>query len=231
MVGMASDNSSSAGPRVLLVTATAGYVHQSIPAARRAMQEIARSAGLEIGTTVDDVAALDRLTTAALAEHHVLCFVHTSGELPVTDDQKRAILDFVGGGKGFVGVHSASATLYEWPGYGELLGARFDRHPPGQPFTAIVADPEHPSTRALPPRFVVTDELYTFRAPLPADARVLLRAEPGALGLADDLPLAWTKPYRSGRVYYNALGHYDAAWDDPAFREQLRAGLRWTMRE
>ena len=85
----------------------------------------------------------------------------------------------------------------------------------------------HPSTRGLPPSFEVTDEFYTFRTNPRDAAHILLRADPASLGTEGDLPLAWTKPYGAGRVYYNALGHFDAGWEQPGFQAQLRGGLRW----
>jgi type 1 glutamine amidotransferase len=217
--------------RILLVTATASYRHQSIPTVWRALPEIARSSGdLSVETILKEVAALPELTAAALAEHEILCLVHTSGELPLSEEQKQAILEFVAAGNGFVGVHGASTICYDWSAYGELLGAHFKSHPKAQPFTVVVEDREHPSTRELPPRFEVTDELYTFRTSPRDVAHVLLSAEPGSLDLEGDLPLAWTKTYGSGRVYFNGLGHFDATWDDPAFQTQIRAGLRWAAR-
>jgi type 1 glutamine amidotransferase len=214
--------------RVLLVTATAGYRHQSIPTARTVLQSVGRSSGdFVVATDLEDVSDLERLTAAVLADHDLLCFVHTSGELPLDDEQKQAILDFVAGGKGFVGVHSASTILYDWSGYREMLGAHFQMHPPGQPFTVVVENREHPSTRHLAPRFEVTDELYTFRTNPRDVAHILLQAEAGSAGLDGDLPLAWARTYGDGRVYYNALGHYDAGWEDPAFQAQILGGLRW----
>jgi type 1 glutamine amidotransferase len=213
--------------RVLLVTATAAYVHASIPTVWRIVPEIAQGGGLAVETILKDVASLERLTADLLAEHDLLCLVHTSGTLPLSDDQKQAILDAVAGGTGFVGVHGASTINYEWTAYGDMLGAHFKMHPPAQPGAVFVEDGTHPSTRHLPPRFEVTDEFYTFRTDPRARAHVLLRADPEPLGHEDDLPLAWTRSYGAGRVYYNALGHFDANWEDPAFQAQIRGGLRW----
>ncbi len=214
--------------RVLLVTATAGYYHQSIPAAQRVLLELGRRSGdLAIETVLEDIQALGRLTAAQLAAHDVLCFVHTGGELALADEQKAAILGFVAGGKGFVGVHSATATLYDWPAYGDMIGAYFREHPWVQPGVVVVEDPGHPSTRDLPPSFGVTDEFYTFRSNPRDVAHILLRADPTSLGTEGDLPLAWTKQYGAGRVYYNALGHFDAIWEEPRLQAQLRGGLRW----
>lgn len=217
--------------RILLVTATAGYRHQSIPTVWRALPEIAQDRGnLSVETILKEVDDLPALTAERLAEHEILCLVHTSGELPLSADQKQAILDLVAGGGAFVGVHGATTICYDWTGYGAMLGAQFKGHPPAASFTVDVEDREHPSTRHLPASFEVTDELYTFRSNPGDDTHVLLRAAPDSLDLEGDLPLAWTKAYGAGRVYYNALGHFDAAWDDPDFRGQLRGGLRWAGR-
>jgi type 1 glutamine amidotransferase len=213
--------------RVLLVTATAGYRHQSIPTVWRTLPQIANTAGLAVGTILEDVPALERLTPELLAAHQILCLVHTSGDLPLADAQKQAILDYVAAGNGFVGVHGATTICYEWSAYREMIGAHFLRHPPAASFTVAVEDGDHPSTCHLPATFEVTDELYTFRSSPRDLARVLLSAAPGSLDLEGDLSLAWTKSYGTGRVYYNALGHFDAIWDDPSFRAQIAGGLRW----
>ncbi|MCC7371274.1 MAG: ThuA domain-containing protein [Chloroflexi bacterium] len=217
--------------RVALVTATAGYYHESIPTAQRILHEIAQRDGhLDIGTVISDSDGLSRLTPALLAEHDLLCFVSTSGELPLTDEQKRAILEFVASGKGFVGVHGATTTLKAWPDYAELLGAVFAMHPKALSFGVIVEDQSHPATHHLPPTFSVMDELYTFTDNPRERVHVLLRAASGSADLIGDLPLAWTKTYGEGRVYYNALGHFDAGWERADFQAQIRGGLRWAAR-
>jgi type 1 glutamine amidotransferase len=217
--------------RILLVTATAGFRHQSIPTVWRALPEIAKGSGdLSVETILKEADDLPVLTAAALAEHEILCLVHTSGDLPLSDEQKQAILEFVSAGNGFVGVHGATTICYDWTAYGEMLGAQFNGHPPAASFTVNVEDQSHPSTRHLPATFEVTDELYTFRTNPRDAAHVMLSAPPGSLDLEGDLPLAWTKTHGSGRVYYNALGHFDAMWDEPSFQQQIRAGLRWAAR-
>jgi type 1 glutamine amidotransferase len=218
---------SSNAPRVLLVTATAGYKHQSIPTVWRTLPQIAYGAGLTVETILADVDSLERLTPELLSAHEILCLVHTSGDLPFSDAQKQTILDYVAGGHGFVGVHGATTVCYEWSAYREMLGAHFLKHPPAADFTVVVEDGDHPSTRHLPESFEVKDELYTFRSNPRDLATVLLSAAPGSLDLEGDLPLAWIKSYGTGRVYYNALGHFDATWDDPRFRAQIAGGLRW----
>ena len=100
--------SGAAPVRVLMLTATAGFRHDSIAAAREAMM----AAGELTVTATEDLAAV---TPPTLAAHDVLMFALTSGDWRSPPNQKAAIVDFVSGGGGFVGVHSASDTLYEWP--------------------------------------------------------------------------------------------------------------------
>jgi uncharacterized protein len=106
--------------RVLMLTATAAFRHDSIPAARQAMAAIAARTGEFTASPTDDVTELN---AARLASVDVLMFALTSGELPFDPAQKSAIIDFVSNGGGFIAIHSAADTLYEWPDYGRLVGA------------------------------------------------------------------------------------------------------------
>src|SRR5206468_1848581 len=99
--------SGTAPVRVLMLTATAGYRHESITTARQVMTSLAGGGGFAV-TTTEDVSAL---TDSNLAAFDVLFFALTSGELPLSEDQKSAMLKFVSGGGGFLGVHSAADTL------------------------------------------------------------------------------------------------------------------------
>jgi type 1 glutamine amidotransferase len=220
--------------RVLVVTATAGFYHDSIPTARRVLEEVAeRSGDLEVVMALGDVRSLNLLNAATLAEVDVVCFANTSGELPLDHEQKSALLDFVAGGRGFVGTHSATDTFYEWPAYGELVGASFRAHPWIEPVTVVVEDAEHPMTRGLGPSFEIAEEIYVFRANPRPSVHTLLRLDreragpPADLPDEGDYPLAWCKAYGAGRVCYNALGHFAATWEDPRFQSQLLGALRW----
>jgi hypothetical protein len=109
--------------RVLMVTATYGFRHDSIATARDVMASLAATTREFTVTATEDLA---QLTTANLQNYDVLFFALTSGELPLSTDQKAATVNFVSGGKGFMGAHSATDTLYEWADYGRLVGAYFN---------------------------------------------------------------------------------------------------------
>src|SRR5579859_5954922 len=90
--------------RILMVTATSGYYHTSIPAAREAVQRLAAQSGAFVVTILPDVASLPRLTARELKDYEVVFFANTSGDLPLDSAQKQALLDYVRAGGGFVGV-------------------------------------------------------------------------------------------------------------------------------
>ena len=223
-----SPNGSGANPvRVLMLTATAGFRHDSISAAREVMAAMALASGEFAVTATDDLSAV---TSGNLANYDVLFFALTSGELPLTSEQKSAILALVQGGKGFMAAHSATDTLYEWSEYETLVGARFKEHPWTQTATVIVEDTSHPTTAALGPSFVLMEEFYTFRDNPRPRVQVLLRLDAASVGATGDYPLAWTHTVGAGRAYYNALGHFSETWRDPRFQRQLSAAVKWTAR-
>lgn len=211
-------------PRLLLHTRTTGYRHDSIPDAVAAVREFT---DFDVDAT-EDPAALEQ----PLDGYAAVVFLSTSGEI-LTPAGRARLAAHVEAGGGFAGVHAAACTEYDWPYYGELLGARFDRHPEYQPGQALVEDHDHPATRQLPAVWDFTDEWYDFRDNPRGRVRVLLRADEssydgGAMG--DDHPLAWCREQGAGRVFYTALGHAREAYRDPAFLAHLHGGLAWAAR-
>jgi uncharacterized protein len=216
----------AAEKRVLLVTETRGFVHESIPAAAAYLVGLGRRSPryevIQLGGTRE-------LTRRRLRHADAVLFANTSGELPLPD--RRALLRFVRRGGAFVGTHSASDTLHSWPGYARMLGGEFARHGSVQPGRLLVAGRPHPITRGTPETFSLTDEFYEFASPPPKGTRVLVRLDPGSVSdeLGQELPLVWTRRYGRGRVFYDGLGHVTETWRDHNFRRVLRRGLAWAL--
>ena len=215
----------ASGPaiRVLMFTATAGFRHDSIATAREVLTSIGPANGFAIVATED----LSAFTTLNLAGFDVVMFALTSGELPFTTEQQNALIAFVNGGKGFIGTHSATDTLYGWPEYGRLVGAYFNDHPWTQPGRVIVEDATHPAAGIRDP-FTLEEEFYTFRENPRPRVQVLMRLDAASVGASGDFPLVWTQSFGSGRSYYNALGHFPATWRDARFQAQIVAAIKWT---
>ncbi len=225
-------------PRVLFLTHSAGFRHEvvtrpeapgALSLAEAQLKEACRGA-FEVEAT-QDCAAISREN---LARFEAVA-LYTTGELPFAGGQKEALLDFVRGGGGFVGIHSAADTFYEWPGYGELVAGRFDGHPWVQKVRVRVEDPWHPSSIHLAPGFEIEDEIYQFKEWDRAKVHVLLSLDPDSVDLGAkgvkrrdrDFPLAWCRGFGEGRVFYTALGHPEEVWKDPRFLTHLVEGIRW----
>jgi type 1 glutamine amidotransferase len=215
---------SPAALRALAVTATAGFRHGSIPTARQVLQTMAAGSRAFTVTFTEDPADL---TAARLAGIDVLMFVLTSGELALDDTQKTAILAFVNGGGGFIGVHSATDTLYDWPEYGRLVGAYFKEHLWTQEATVLVEDRAHQATRNLGASLRLLEEYYTFRDNPRPLVQVLLSLDAASVGAGGDFPLAWSHAVGAGRSFYSALGHFESTWLDPRFQSHLAGAIQW----
>jgi len=213
--------------RLLLVTATAGFRHGTVETARSVVPALGAASGEFVTTIVAEVADLGQLNAETLRQHDVVMFANTSGNLPLDDGQKAALLQFMASGGGFVGTHSATDTLYDWPEYGQLIDAYFKEHPWTREAAVNVEDGSHPATQGLGWSFRITEEFYTFRENPRPNVHVLLTLDAASVGSSGDYPLAWCSTYGSGRVYYNALGHFEGTWQDVGFQQQLLGAIRW----
>ncbi|MCI3271542.1 ThuA domain-containing protein [Streptomyces cylindrosporus] len=210
--------------RLLVYTRTTGYRHDSIPAAVDAV----RTLGDFAVDHSEDPGDLE----GPLDAYAAVVFLSTSGEV-LTPAGRERLAGYMAAGGGFVGVHAAACTEYEWPYYGELLGARFARHPEYQPGKAVIEDHTHPATRHLPAVWEFTDEWYDFRTNSRGSARVLATADETSYeggGMGADHPLVWCREQGEGRVFYTALGHAVEAYEDPDFRGHLLGGINWAAR-
>ena len=198
------------------------------------MKEIADRDGLFEVTATEDLSAI---TTEGLKPYAAIVF-YTTGELPITDEQKAALLDFIRSGKAFIGIHSATDTFYKWPEYGEMIGGYFDQHPWHQDVTVKVEDRRHLATSHLGESFKITDEIYQFKNWDRGKVHVLLSLDANSVDLTKpavhrtdkDFALAWTRDYGRGRVFYTALGHRPEVWKDERFQQLIIGALRWATR-
>jgi uncharacterized protein len=218
--------------RVLYVTHSAGFKHDVLPLSEKILREVGRAHGFDVTTTGD----ASTITAKSLDPYSAIVF-YTTGELPMSDQQKSAFMAWIRSGRGFVGIHSATDTFYKWAEYGEMIGGYFDEHPWNTRVTMKVEDHDHASTKHLGATWSLADEIYQFKNYSRADKRVLLSLDVSSVDLnvkgvkrADrDFANAWYKSWGSGRVFYTALGHRPEVWQDPAYQQHLAGGITWAM--
>ena len=214
--------------RVMVLTATRGFRHDSIGAAREVLSAMSSTTGEFTLTVTEDVSAV---TAAALANYEVLCFVLTTGEAAVRTWTRKSAIGIWSSGQG-VDRHPQRNRHTRMNGRTTAVssaGGLSAEHPWTQSATVLVEDQTHPATAGLGERFSIMEEFYTFREN-PRGVQVLLRLDPASVGSSGDYPLAWAQSYGGGRAYYNALGHFEATWRDPRFQRQVLGALRWAAR-
>lgn len=174
---------------------TGGGIHDSKGCGEVLHETLKLSERLDVEWIHDD---MDVLLAERIAQYDVIVLYYTRGE--ITDAQKNGLLNHIASGKGFVGVHSATASFRECPEFHAMLGGLFTTHPRPRTYQVSVVDSEHPITRGMT-EFMVEDEQYI----IDYDLRVEVLAS--ALYQGEPEPVVWTKTWGKGNVYYLALGH------------------------
>ncbi|MBL0747088.1 ThuA domain-containing protein [Nocardioides baculatus] len=213
----------------LLFNKTAAFPHTNIPVATAAIQQLGADNNFNVTVTADSTA----FTDANLEQYEVVIFLSTTGDV-LNETQQGAFERYIQAGGGYAGIHAASDTEYDWPWYGNLVGAYFNNHPNGTPTATVkVEDPAHPSTAGLPKRWERTDEWYNFRTnPATARNKIHILASldettyaPGTGAMGVEHPIAWCQDYDGGRSWYTGMGHTDASFADANFLKHILGGI------
>jgi type 1 glutamine amidotransferase len=226
----ASPSAPPCGTRLLVFSKTAAFRHASIKDGKLALQELAREHHYAIDFTEDSTF----FTRANLSRYAAVVFLSTTGEV-FNPQQESAFKSYIEAGGGFVGIHSASDTLYGWPWYDGLVGAHnnvLDKHSGVTRATIDVTDRSQPSTSMLPPRWIRTDEWYNFAVNPRGRVHVLMSMDErtyigGTMGA--DHHIAWYHAYDGGRAWYTALGHTSESYYEPLFLAHLWGGITFAV--
>jgi len=227
--------------KLLAIGMSQGFQHDSISHAFATIEKIGQQSGLWDTYIRTDVQLLTKKklgNNAKNIDYFDAVMFYTTGELPMDDEQKAALLSFVkDDGKGFLGTHSATDTFYKWPEYGELIGGWFNDHPWHQKVRVNVEDRDFPATKNFPPSFEITDEIYQFKNYSRDRVRVLMSLDPNSVDLTKknvhrtdkDFAVTWVRNYGKGRVFYSSLGHEDQVWDRPDIQQMWLEAVKWAM--
>jgi type 1 glutamine amidotransferase len=210
--------------RVLVFSKTAGFRHDSIPAGITAIRNLGSQNGFAVDATEDAGA----FTTQNLAQYQAVIWLSTTGDV-LNATQQTAFESYVNGGGGYVGVHSAADTEYDWSWYGGCVGAYFLSHPAQQQANVIVEDRTTDSTAHLAATWRRFDELYNYRSNPRANVHVLMRLDESSYSggtMGSDHPITWWHDVGSGRAWYTGLGHTIESFSDPLFTRMLLGGIR-----
>lgn len=212
--------------KILVFSKTAGYHHKSIDAGIKAIQELGAKYHIEVDTTTDST----YFTTANLKKYAVVIFLSTTGNV-LNDEQQKAFEQYIKAGGGFVGVHAATDTEYDWPWYNGLVGAYFNGHPKQQEAVLTIVDPNNIATKHLPHTWKRFDEWYNFKS-MAKDLHVLITIDESSYTggtNGTNHPMSWYHSYDGGRAFYTELGHTDESYSDPLYLQHLWGGIEYAM--
>jgi type 1 glutamine amidotransferase len=210
---------------ILVFSRTEGFRHDSIPAGIAAIRQQGSARRFSVDATEDAGAASDD----NLARYKAVVFLSTTGDV-LNAAQQAAFERFVRSGGGYVGVHSAADTEYDWPFYGSLVGAYFAGHPDIQNATIQIEEPGHPSASSLPRAWMRRDEWYNFHRNPRGAVTVLATLDERTYSggtMAPDHPIMWSHAFEGGRAWYTAGGHTVESFSEPLFVEHLGKAILW----
>jgi len=220
--------------KVLVFTKTMGWHHESIHDGITAMRTLAQRHHFAMDWHED--AAV--FTNERLKQYQVIIFLLTSGDI-LNEEQQAAMERFIQSGKGFVGIHSASDTEYDWDWYTRMVGRTFHIHPEIQTARLEVLKPDFPGLELMPKKLWWTEEWYEFGAERSKHLNYILAVDektynPAAQwgekktgGMGKFHPVAWYQQYDGGRAFYTALGHQPATYAEPLFLAHVYGGIFW----
>lgn len=210
---------------VLVFSKTAGFRHSSIEPGVASIQKLGKQHSFEVKHTEDATAFINALPTT-----DVVVFLSTTGDI-FTEPQQNEFIKFIQNGGGFVGIHAATDTEYEWPWFGKMVGGYFISHPKQQQATIKVVNHKHPATEFLGKEWSKFDEWYNFKD-LNPDVDVLMYLDEtsykgGKNG--DNHPISWFHEYDGGRIFYTGLGHTEESFTDATFLKHILGGIKYAL--
>jgi len=220
--------------KALLVTTTRGWHHESLHSGVLAIQDLGKRNFFDVVLFEDPKGFTDKF----LDQFQVVIFLNTTGDI-FDSAQQKVMEHFIQSGKGYVGIHSASDTEYDWDWYNKLVGRMFHIHPVIQTARINILDNSFPGLQGFAGNKLWTEEWYEFGPEKIAGLNYILAVDEATYnpkvqwadkkgeGMGKLHPVAWYHTYDGGRSFYTALGHLPTVFSDPAFLNHLYAGIFW----
>jgi cytochrome c len=218
----------SGKPKVLVFSKTGGFRHSSIPAGKQAIIKLGQENDFEVDTTEN----AEWFNEDTLKKYSTVVFLSTTEDV-LNYKQEAAFERYIQAGGGFMGIHAATDTEYDWGWYGRMVGGYFSSHPATQEAKLNVVDKSHISTKHLPDTWTRKDEWYNFNK-LSNDVKVLIKIDEKSYNggtNGDNHPMAWYHDYDGGRAFYTELGHTEESFSDSLYLRHILGGIQYAVGE
>jgi type 1 glutamine amidotransferase len=220
--------------KALLVTTTNGWHHESLHYGVVALKKLAEKNNFDVMLMENPKFINDK----NLAAFQVIIFLNTTGDILDTASEK-ALERFIQSGKGFVGIHSATDTEYDWEWYTKLVGRMFKIHPAIQTAKLQTTQNYFPGLQGFAGNRLWTDEWYEYGPEKTDGLTYILTVDENSYnakvnwgenkgeGMGSMHPIAWYHEFDGGRAFYTGLGHIPSVFSEQAFLDHLYAGIFW----
>lgn len=217
----------SGRPRILVFSKTADFRHSAIPNGIAAFKKLGEENGFDVDATED----ANYFNEDSLKKYSAVVFLSTTGDV-LNYNQQVAFERFIQAGGGYMGIHAATDTEYDWGWYGRLVGAYFNGHPEQQEAKFIIKDKTSGATDFFKDTiWQRKDELYNFKKINP-DIHVLVTIDEtsykgGTNGAFH--PITWYHEYDGGRAFYTELGHTEASYTEENYLKHILGGIKYAI--
>ena len=228
IIGIMLASCSKKEEKILVFSKTEGFRHGSIEDGITALKKLGKENNFKVVATEDSLYFVED----SLKQFSAVVFLNTTGDI-LNHEQQADFERYIQAGGGFVGVHAATDTEFEWPWFNKLVGAYFDGHPRIQEAKLNVIDKTHESTKHLEDIWVKEDEWYNFKSIYP-DINVLITIdetsyEGGTNG--ENHPISWYHNFDGGRAFYTEMGHIKETYTNPTFLKHVLGGIKYAIGE
>ncbi len=220
-------------PRILVFSKTAGYHHESIAVGNQAIKKLGGEHNFDVDTTTN----AEMFNEDSLKKYAAVVFLSTTGNV-LDNFQEAAFERYIQAGGGYMGIHAAADTEYDWGWYCRLAGAYFldhpginDTFPNVQQGILKIADAKNDATKHFEQEWKHTDEFYSFKN-ISEDINVLMTVDEksyrgGKNG--DNHPMSWFHEFDGGRAFYTALGHTSESFAEEPYLKHILGGIEYAM--
>lgn len=228
--------------KVLLITETAGWHHESIQNGITAIHKLAATHNFKVSRQQNAI----KITEEGLKNYDAVIFLSTTADI-FDDNEQAAFEKYIQSGKGYVGIHAASDTEYDWEWYTKLVGRMFHIHPAQQTARLNILSHNFPGLEHFPNTLLWTDEWYEFGEEKVKDLNYLITLDGSSYdpsttwenrdtdekgnrvdrvgGKMELRPISWYHEFDGGRSFYTALGHIENVYENQWFLDHLYGGI------
>jgi type 1 glutamine amidotransferase len=235
--------------KILVISRCESFIHTSIPHGKYMLEQLGKKTGAFEAVFNDNY---DAFSKENLKQFDGIVFNNTT-DLKFSEEQEAAIMDFINGGKGIIGIHAATDNFKKWHEGLCMMGGVFNGHPwnAGGNWAFQLDDAKNPVNQVFGGKgFWHTDEIYQYKPDSyqgPEKLRILVsldmdkeanqkpltKAKKNAVSVEEakqrHIPVSWIRDFGKGRLFYTNFGHREDTNWNPKINQHILDGIQFAL--